>query len=55
MDTTLSTPDNLITCTGCGTLVPFGESLYVDGSGQLCTASCTTPIPEWVTGIEPPF
>ena len=31
--------------------VPFTESRYVDGAGQLCTS----PLPEWVIGIEPPF
>lgn len=55
MDTTASSPADQITCAGCGTLVPFEESFYVDGAGQLCTANCTTSLPEWATGIEPPF
>jgi hypothetical protein len=55
MDVTASSLTGLITCAGCGTVVPFGESLYVDGAGQLCTASCTTPVPEWALGVEPPF
>jgi hypothetical protein len=37
------------------THAPFTESLYVDGAGQLCTTTCTSPLPEWVIGIEPPF
>ena len=55
VDATTTTVNQLITCDGCGTLVPYGESLYVDGAGQLCTANCTAPIPECATGIEPPF
>jgi hypothetical protein len=55
MDINIFSPAELITCAGCRTLVPFAESLYVDGAGQLCIANCTGPIPEWATGIEPPF
>ena len=55
MDATTTTPSQLITCDGCGTQVPFADSYYVDGAGQLCTANCTTPMPEELIGIEPPF
>ena len=46
MDATTTTAIQLITCDGCGTQVPYTDSYYVDGAGQLCTANCTTPIPE---------
>ena len=46
MDATTTTATQLITCDGCGTQVPFADSYYVDGAGQLCTTNCTTPIPE---------
>jgi len=28
---------------------------YVDGAGQLCTTTCTTPMPEELKDIDPPF
>ena len=55
MDATTTTPTQLITCAGCGTQVPIADSFYVDGAGQLCTTACTTPMPEELIGIEPPF
>ena len=55
MDATTTTPSQLITCDGCGTQVPLAESFYVDGAGQLCTATCTAPSPDWASDIEPPF
>ncbi len=55
MDVTVTSPTGLITCAECGAHVPFTDSYYVDGAGQLCTANCTSPLPEWATGIEPPF
>ena len=55
MDATTTTCTQLITCDGCGTQVPIADSYYVDGAGQLCTATCTTPMPEDLTDIEPPF
>lgn len=55
MDITASSPSELITCDGCGAQVPFADSYYVDGAGQLCTANCTNPLPRWITDIEPPF
>ena len=55
MDATTTIPTQLITCDGCGTQVPFTDSYYVDGAGQLCTATCTTPIPVDLLDIEPPF
>ena len=55
MDATTTTPSQLITCDGCGTKVPIADSFYVDEAGQLCTANCTAPSPEWAAGIEPPF
>jgi hypothetical protein len=55
MDATTSTPTQLTTCDRCGTLIPHADTLYVDGAGQLCTTTCTTPIPAELTGIQPPF
>jgi len=55
MDAATTTLSHLITCDGCGTQVPLTDSFYVDGAGQLCTASCTAPMPEELAGIEPPF
>ena len=55
MEATATSVNQLITCDGCGTQVPIAESFYVDGAGQLCTADCTTPAPEWAADIEPPF
>ena len=55
MDATTTTAIQLITCDGCGTQVPVADSFYVDGAGQLCTANCTAPSPEWAADIEPPF
>ena len=55
MDATTTTVNQLITCDGCGNQVPIADSFYVDGAGQLCTTNCTAPLPEWATGIEPPF
>ena len=55
MDATTTTPTELITCDGCGTQVRIADSFYVDGAGQRCTASCTTPIPADLDGMEPPF
>lgn len=57
MDVTISSPTHLITCAGpnCGAVVPFTESMYVDGAGQLCTANCTAALPESARDIEPPF
>ena len=43
MDVTATSPTDLITCAGCGAHVPFTESFYVDGAGQLCTATCAAP------------
>ena len=55
MDVTASSHTEPITCAGCGNLVPFGKSFYVDGAGQLCTANCSAPMPEWATNVEAPF
>ena len=55
MDATNTTPSQLTTCDGCGTQVPTADTCYVDGAGQLCTPTCTTPMPEELTDIEPPF
>ncbi len=55
MDITASSPSELITCDGCGTQVPFADTYYVDGAGQLCTTTCTTPMPAGLESIEPPF
>ena len=55
MDATTTSPGQLITCAGCGTEVPFAGTYYVDGAGQLCTATCTTPMPEEFLDIDPPF
>jgi hypothetical protein len=51
MDATTSTPTQLNTCDGCGALVPHAGTIYVDGAGQLCTTSCTTPMPAELTDI----
>ena len=37
------------------TRVPYADSFYVDGAGQLCITTCTTPMPENLKDIEPPF
>jgi hypothetical protein len=55
MDATTTPTTQLTTCDGCGTQVPLADSYYVDGAGQLCTTTCTTPIPAELTGIQPPF
>ena len=55
MDATTTIPSQLITCDGCGTRVPLANSFYVDGAGQLCTATCTTPMLEELADIDPPF
>ena len=55
MDATTTTGTQLITCDGCGTQVPIADSYYVDGAGQLCITTCTTPMPENLKDIEPPF
>jgi hypothetical protein len=55
MDATTTTATQLTTCDGCGTQVPSDDTYYVDGAGQLCTTTCTTPMPEVLIGIEPPF
>ena len=55
MDATTTTPTQLITCDGCGTQVPSADTYYVDGAGQLCTPTCTSPLPEALVGIAPPF
>jgi hypothetical protein len=55
MDATTTTGTQLTTCDGCGTQVPTIDTLYVDGAGQLCTATCTTRMPKELLGIEPPF
>jgi hypothetical protein len=55
MDATTTTGTQLITCDGCGARVPFTDTYYVDGAGQLCTTTCTSPMPEELTGIKPPF
>ena len=55
MDATPTTPSQLITCDGCGTEIHFADTYYVDGAGQLCTATCTSPMPAGLAGIEPPF
>ena len=51
-----TTPAELITCAtpACGARIPFAESTYVDGAGQLC-AACISPLPEWAYDIELPF
>jgi hypothetical protein len=50
-----TTLTQLITCDGCGTQVPTTSTYYVDGAGQLCTTNCTTPMPEELIGLDPPF
>jgi hypothetical protein len=55
MDATTTTPTQLTTCDGCGSEVPHADAYYVDGAGQLCTATCTSPMPAELTGIKPPF
>ena len=55
MDATTTTASHLITCDGCGTQVPDADTYYVDGAGQLCTTTCTTPMPAELISIEPPF
>ena len=55
MDATTTSINQLITCDGCGTQIPYTDTYYVDGAGQLCTAKCTTPLSEDLVGIEPPF
>jgi hypothetical protein len=55
MNATTTPPTQLTTCDGCGTLIPAASALYVDGAGQLCTTTCTTPIPAELAGIQPPF
>ena len=55
MDATTTTGTQLITCDGCLTRVPFTDTYYVDGTGQLCTTHCIEPMPEELIGIEPPF
>jgi hypothetical protein len=52
MDVTTSSPAD-ITCVHCGASVPFSESVYVDGGGQMCR-SCY-PLPQWLEDIEPPW
>jgi hypothetical protein len=46
----------LVTCArpACGARVPFTESTYVDGAGQLC-AACISPLPQWAFEIELPY
>jgi hypothetical protein len=55
MDAITTSPTPLTTCDGCGTQVLLSGTLYVDGAGQLCTATCTTPMPAELAGIVPPF
>ena len=55
MDATTTTPSQLITCDDCGARVPLAESFYVDGAGQLCATTCTSPLPQELLGIEPTF
>jgi hypothetical protein len=55
MNATTTTVTQLITCDGCGTHIPAADTYYVDGAGQLCTTTCTTPMPEELIGIQPPF
>jgi hypothetical protein len=55
MDATTTTGTQLITCDGCSTQVPYADTYYVDGAGQLCTTNCTNPMPAELTDIEPPF
>jgi hypothetical protein len=55
MDATPTTGTQLTICDGCGTQVPTTSTYYVDGAGQLCTITCTSPMPEVLIGIEPPF
>jgi hypothetical protein len=50
-----ATTTQLTTCDGCGTQIPTTDTYYVDGAGQLCTSTCTTPMPVELIGIEPPF
>ena len=54
MDAT-TPPSQLLTCDGCGTQTPLADTYHVDGAGQLCTTTCTSPIPADLDGIEPPF
>jgi hypothetical protein len=51
-----TTPAELVTCarSACGARVPFAESTYVDGAGQLC-AACFSPLPQWAYEIELPY
>jgi hypothetical protein len=51
MDATTTTGTQLTTC---GAQVPYADTYYVDG-GQLCTITCTTPMPAELIGIKPPF
>jgi len=55
MDATTS-PSDTITCAkpGCGTLTTLADSTYIDGLGQVCP-SCTTPLPEGLEDLDPPF
>jgi hypothetical protein len=55
MTATTTTPSQVTTCDGCGTHVPMSGTYYVDGAGQLCTTTCTTPMPQELIGIRPPF
>jgi hypothetical protein len=55
MDATTTTPTQLTTCDSCGTRITQSGTLYVDGAGQLCTTTCTSPLPEALVGIQPPF
>jgi hypothetical protein len=55
VDATTTTDTQLTTCDGCGTHVPVADTYYVDGAGQLCTTTCTSPMPRELIGIEPPF
>jgi hypothetical protein len=55
MDAATTTSTQLTTCDGCGTRVPFAGTYYVDGTGQLCITTCTSPMPLELIGIEPPY
>jgi hypothetical protein len=55
MDATTS-PSETITCAKpwCGTLTTLAGSIYIDGLGQVCQ-NCTSPLPEGLEDIDPPF
>jgi hypothetical protein len=57
MDAT-STPEETVTCDGCGETVPVSLATYLEGdlgSGWLCTEQCDEPLPANLDGIAVPF